>query len=453
MARQRRRKWAKWLVALGFVLLLALGVIWWKSLPRSVHVVLPQARTVTETVVASGEVAGQRETALGAQVQGVVTDLLVRDGAQVQTGQVLARIRSEVAQAQVAQAMQALQTARAQLEQARAGALPSELRAAESRVTQAQATVAQRKAELDRARATLQQAEARRDLAGKDVQRYRYLLSQRAVARQRVEQAATEYRVAQADVTAAREGVETAQATIRAAQAIQSGAEADLRTLRAGPRSEAVEVARRRVREVEGALRTAQEQAANYVIRAPFSGTITHVVAEVGTSIGPGGVLRLVETTRPEIDVDVDETNLAALRVGQRAAVTSSTFRGDRFDATVTKISPSVDPTRGTVEVTLVPQRPPVWLRPGQTVDVEIITEPTVERLTLPRGAIRRIGGRSVVLIVRDGRAVAQPVIIGEVSGDMVPVMEGVAATDQVILDATKTEPGTRVRVTGGSVR
>jgi HlyD family secretion protein len=189
------------------------------------------------------------------------------------------------------------------------------------------------------------------------------------------------------------------------------------------------------------------------VIRAPFSGTVTRIVAEVGSSVGVGGVLRLVETTRPEIEVDVDETNLSRLRVGQRAAVTSPTFRGERFDATVTELSPSVDPTRGTVQVTLVPQQAPAWLRPGQTVNVEIITQAAVERLTLPRSAVRRSGGRSVVLVARDGRAVAQPVVTGDAVGDTLPVLEGITAADRVIRNAEAIEVGARVRVTGGGGR
>jgi HlyD family secretion protein len=445
-----RRKPYRRLILAAVVVFLILGVWWWNARPTPVRVVRPQGRVITESIATSGEVTGQRVTAVGAQAQGIVTELRVREGSQVRAGEILARIRNEVAEAQVRQAEQALQTARAQLREAEAGARPSELQAAQARVTQAQATVAERRSQVDRARATLRQAEARLELARKDLERYRYLLSEKAVARQRVEQAETEYRVAQADVTAARESIESAEASLRAAQAQASQAQADLQTLRAGPRSEAVEVARQRVRDAESALTVARQQAENYVVRAPFDGTVIEIVAELGETVGAGGVVRLVETTRPEIRVDVDELNLAQLKIGQRAVVTSPTYRNAQISAQVTEISPSVDPTRGTVEVTLRPNDPPDWLRPGQTVNVNLIISEAVERLTVPRSAVTSMGGRSVVLLVHEGRAVAQPVITGEVAGDTVPVIEGLRPDDRVVLHADQVKPGERVRITGG---
>jgi HlyD family secretion protein len=376
----------------------------------------------------------------------------------VRRGRALARIRNDVAQAQVRQAEQALRTARAQLEQAAAGARLSELNAARAQVRQAEATVRQRAAAVDQARAQVRQAEARRELARKNLERYRYLLGEGAIARQTVDQAEADFRAADAEVTAAQEGVATAQATLAAARSAVAAARADLRTLEAGPRREVVDVARQRVREAEAALHVAREQANTAVVRAPFDGTVTRIIAELGAPVGPEGVVRMVQTTRPEIHVDVDESNLADVRVGQRVVVTSSTFRDARLAGRVTKIGAQVDPARGTVELTVVPASEPAWLRPGMTVTVNIVTAEEVRRLVLPRSAVRREGGgsasleygRVIALVVRDGRALAQPVRIGPVEGDVVPVLEGVTTRDRVVRDAERVEPGARVRVTAG---
>jgi len=157
----------------------------------------------------------------------------------------------------------------------------------------------------------------------------------------------------------------------------------------------------------------------------------------------------------------VDESNLANLDRGQRAVITSSTFRDARLGARVTRIGAKVDPTRGTVEVTLVPDEEPRWLRPGQTVNVNIITHPGVARLLIPRSAVQRQGGAvattqagntpSIAFVVHDGRAVARPVVLGPVEGDRVPVLEGLTANDRVIRDADRVQPGAAVRVRLGS--
>jgi HlyD family secretion protein len=484
---RRRLLWLAFSVLV--VVAITLLVRWRVTAPATVVVIRPTPRTVVETVAASGRVSARRDTVIGAQIQGVVAELYVDEGDLVTRGQALARIRNDVAEAQVRQAEQALRTAQAQLAQAAAGPRTSELEAARAQVRQASATarqraaqlaeerarlaqaeaaVQQRVAEVARARAAVRSAEAGRDFARSNRDRYRSLLAEGAVARQTVEQAESEFQAAEAEVAAAREGVSTAEAGVdaaragvsaarqavanarggvAAARAAVSAAEQELRTLAAGPRAEAVAVARQRVRDAQAALRVAREQAQTAIVRAPFPGTVTAIVAEPGAPVGSGGVVRLVQTAQPEILADVDESNLADLRVGQRAVITSTTFRGKRLAARVREIGAQVDVARGTIEVTVVPEGPSDWLRPGQTVDVNIITAEAARRLVVPRSAIRREGDRTVVLLARDGQAVAKTVVIGPVEGDVVPVIEGLAPDDPVIRDATRVEPGARVRV------
>jgi HlyD family secretion protein len=459
---RKQGRWRRWR-ALALLLALAVGIMllvrWWNAQPVPVTVVRPEPRAIVETVASSGQVGGKRETAVGASVQGVVAQLYVDEGSFVRQGAVLARIRNDVATAQLRQAEQAVRTARAQLAQAAAGPRASELAAARAQVQQAEATVRQRAAAVDQSRAQVRQAEARLELARKTLERYRYLLGEGAIARQMVDQAVADERAASAELAAAREGVATAQATLSASRAAIAASQAELRTLAAGPRQEAVAVARQRVRETEAALRVARAQAGDAVVRAPFTGTVTRIIAQLGAPVGPEGVVRMVQTTRPEIRVDVDESSLADIRVGQRAVITSSTYRNARLEGRVTEVGAAVDPARGTVEITVVLDTAPDWLRPGQTVNVNIITAEGRSRLVVPRSAVRREGGqpgaepvygRSEVLLVRDGRAVARPVVLGPVEGDSVPVLEGLSPHDRVIRDAGRVQPGARVRVTGG---
>jgi HlyD family secretion protein len=180
---------------------------------------------------------------------------------------------------------------------------------------------------------------------------------------------------------------------------------------------------------------------------APFPGTITAILAEPGASVTQaGGVVRLVQTGRLEIEADVDESNLADLRVGQRAVITSPTFRNARLEGRVREIGAQVDVARGTVEVTVVPLKSPAWLRPGMTIDLNLITNEAARRLVIPRSAVRRQGDSTIVIVPEDGRAQARPVILGAVEGEFVPVIDGVDASDRVARDADRVEPGARVK-------
>lgn len=479
-----------WRIGLPIALLVGAGLLWWRlTRPVPVEWVRPEMRRITETIAVAGRVAGRKQTVIGAQKAGVVARLFVDEGDVVTAGQPLALIQNDVARAQVRQAEQALRTARAQLEQAQAGARPTELRAAEAEVRRAEAAVRQAQAQLaqqrtavrqaeaivrqreagrERALAAVSQSEARRELARQNLARYRQLLAEGAIARQTVDQAEAEDRTAEAELRAAREGVATAEAdlaaaraalwaaregvksaeaAVSAARAAAAAADAERRTLVAGPRKEAVEVARQRVNDAKAALEVARDQAKDAVVRAPFPGTVTAILAEPGAPVaGTTGVVRLVQTGAPEIRADVDESNLKDLRVGLRAVITSTTFRAARLEGRIREIGAQVDVARGTVEVRVVPDRAPSWLKPGMTVDLNIIVAENLRRLVVPRSAVRREGDRSVVIVPRDGRAVARPVLLGPVEGEVVPVLEGLSAGDRIARDADRLEPGARVK-------
>ena len=147
-----------------------------------------------------------------------------------------------------------------------------------------------------------------------------------------------------------------------------------------------------------------------------------------------------------EIRVEVDENNLATLAIGQRTVVSSSTFTSESFDATVTEISAAVDEARGTVEVTVTPEDPPEWLRPGQTVNVNIVTAEAIERLLVPASSVATSGDRSVVFVVENGTAVEKPVVTRPPTGIGVPVLAGLSADDRIIADATQIVAGDAVR-------
>ena len=72
-----------------------------------------------------------------------------------------------------------------------------------------------------------------------------------------------------------------------------------------------------------------------------------------------------------EVRIQPDESNLAFLRLGQRALISAEAFPDQRVDAAVGRIAPSIDPMRGTVEVDLVIDDESD-LRPDMTVTVEI---------------------------------------------------------------------------------
>jgi RND family efflux transporter MFP subunit len=473
-----------------------------------VRVVRPVIRTVAETVAVSGAVRGQEEAEVGAEVGGRVGAILAREGDVVRRGQVIARLDAAVllsevraaenqvrtALAQVAQAADQTATARAQLTQASRPALAADIARARADATQAEdvaqaelAAARQRLAERmrgdtpeERAQVDAEAARARAELekAQKDLERQRFLVGEGASAAQNLDEAVAAEKTARAElenrlarqraqaVGTRAEQIAQARAQVRSAEATLAGARASGRqqvlALLALPRPEDVAVARRRLaeaeqnesvaaarlREAQGALATARRRLEQAAVTAPFDGTVTQVLTEAGAVTGPSQpVVRLVRTARPEIRADVDETQLGRLRAGQDAVVSSDAYPGRAFPARVRQVGPQVDSSKGQVEVRLDPLRVPDWLRPGQTLSVNIVVERAAPRLVVPFGAVATAGGVSTVLVVDDGGVVRKRQVTAEAAGpEGVPVTAGLSERDSVVADPSGVAVGKRVR-------
>jgi len=485
--RQKRQiRWGRWILA---SVLLAAAVIagYSRFAPVLVDVASPESQTVAETIASSGVVQGHQESLVGAEVAGIVTDLFVDEGSRVSKGQLLARVQDNVVRQQTEQSRSALESARAVLAQARARPQPSEVRSAAAKVNQAQAalseqasmlervkiaqaqamvTVQQNQAEVERADAAVKQADSRQALAKKTLDRKAALAGAGAVPQSDLDDAKSAYdvavqdsvsaadavkvakfalAVAQDSVRAAAQDIKSAQSTLASSLAQLAGARNDLLTLRSQPHPENVAVAERNVKQAQSALETAVLQARNTDVFAPFDGTVTSIVSRPGTSASTGGILQLVGTGDLEIRLDLDESNLKDIRIGQRAIVTSP-IDGIEIDGRVSRTGPQIDATRGTLEVFVVTLRPQAWLRPGQTLNVNIVTVEKVQRLFVPSTAIQREGDQTVLYVLENGHAAARSVELGPALKGRVPVLSGLKPTERVVQNAFQIASGQRLR-------
>lgn len=410
------RRWALPAAGLAFALS---GVVYWSlHRPAEVSVFQPTLTAIQETIASSGLVGGVKESIIGASFNGAVLRLPVKLGDHVQAGDVLAILKNNITQAQVAQAETAVVTARAQLTQTSRGPLPSELQVNQMQVNQAQALSAQASSELDLARKTLGRTQA---------------LSKAGV-------------VAKSEMDTALSALAAAEAKARSGTASIRLAEAQLQTLRATPRKEDVALARDRLAEARQSLLVAQQQADEATVVAPFSGTITAVNVEVGQNVDALGLFGLVSDAL-EIRVDLDESNLADISLGQLAWLSAPAFPGAPFEGRLKEISPAINRIRGTVSIKFEPLAPPTWLKSGQTLNVNLVTNQAALRLLVPATALRRSGEHNVALVVLDGRALEKIVVTRPPTPQGIPVLAGLEPTDWVIVNPHGLQPGDPVRL------
>lgn len=368
-------------------------------LPESVPMAAAQERDIVETLVATGQVEPEARTILTSDVAAEVVSVEVREGDEVEEGELLVQFDEE--------------EARATLEQAEAGV--AQARAALRSVVEAGAPTAGEDAE---------QAQRNLEAAVEDYERAQQLFDAGVIPRVEVDEARRQVERAESDV-------ERAQAALQETQA-QGGAYAEA--------AAAIERA-----QAEATL--ARTRLENHRLRAPDDALVLTREVERGSFVQPGSVVATLAMDGPiKIRINPDERELARLERGQKALAISDAFPDQPFMATVSRIDPAVDPERGTITVILEVDDPPDFLRVDMTASVEVEVARRDEALVVPRQALRDLTSEEpFILKVVDGRARQISVETGISDDRFVEIVDGLSPGDVVIVD-TNVAPGDRVR-------
>jgi membrane fusion protein (multidrug efflux system) len=223
-------------------------------------------------------------------------------------------------------------------------------------------------------------------------------------------------------------------------------AEQDVDKLRTG-----LEVARAAEREAEETLALAARNLEQTLVRAPYAASVAARLEDEGTTalVQPQTiVVVLQESSTLEAQAAIPEVHFSAIRLGDPALLHVEGLPHP-IATEVSSVSDAIDPATRTYLVKMRVENPDHALKTGVFARVEILPRAKSDVLLLPREAIRREDGRTRVLAVRDGRAVAIPVRLGVVAADAVEVLHGVRVDDELVVGevARILGPGMRVRV------
>lgn len=212
------------------------------------------------------------------------------------------------------------------------------------------------------------------------------------------------------------------------------------------------------IAEAEAALQEAELELEHTVLRAPSDAIVLAKLKEAGEIAVPGGfsgsgdLVRLANMTEVRAEIDINESDLPRIHLGQRAEVTPDAAPDTRYPARVVKLYPQVDRQKGTLKVEVRLDTPDERLLPDMSARVAFLGEPPaagagVGQVLVPTAAMHRgPDGRSFVWVVEDGRARQTFVEQAGILGDAVRVTSGLTGTEEVVVSEPPERDGQRVR-------
>ncbi len=347
-----KKKTLWWIIGAMAVLLLVLIIVGRNGGDEGTKVATEKAasHTITETVTASGKIYPETEVKISPEVSGEITALNIAEGDSVRRGQVLLKINPAIYN---------------------------------SMVNQATATVHQSQASAQNTVEMVAQAKSQYDLALATYNRNRKLYNDKVISALEFEQAQASW--------------QGAKAAYDASKASSSGGHFGVQGAEAG-------------------LSQARENLQKTTIIAPASGIISSLKVKlgervVGTAQMAGTeVLTIADMSRLEVRVDVSETDIAKVKIGDTTIVEADAYRGRKFKGVVSRVdvssqsgasaltSSSDQVTNYTVRIYILPSsyadlaatapKGKFVFKPGMSASVEIQTRRERDVLSVPVNAV-----------------------------------------------------------------
>ncbi|GEM44532.1 efflux RND transporter periplasmic adaptor subunit [Deinococcus cellulosilyticus] len=412
------------LIAGGVVLALGAGGGWYwttqKNKPAETAVAQIQTAQVTTqdfqiTVEGPGSLQASNTYAVKSNVSGKVQQLK-NVGDRVVRGQLIARIDPTQYQQAVTDAQISLQKAQLQLDTLKTNQSSTILSQQQS-ITSAQISYDNALSDYNTAAAALKANQTIYNAGGISAQ----ALQDSKNAVQKAESALSN---AKLTLASARENLSTKSTT----------GQQDIRSAQL-----AVDQARL-------SIKTAQDNLAQTKIFAPISGVISTLDSPDGTMVSANsGVLTLQDDSKVKVPVQVDETEISKVKVGQRVEVTLDALPDQTFEGKVTQVDPSatISNNIAVFNATVTLENPDRVLRPGMSAESTIITLEVPGAMMVPKTAVDTVRRRSYVNVQKeDGSIEAVRVTTGPDDGSNVVIESGLEPGQNVVLPTTASAAG-----------
>ncbi|KAA3609691.1 MAG: efflux RND transporter periplasmic adaptor subunit [Calditrichaeota bacterium] len=171
-------------------------------------------------------------------------------------------------------------------------------------------------------------------------------------------------------------------------------------------------------------------------IKSPISGTVTEIFVKEGNNVRTGmPVTKIVQTDRMQIKLNVNETEISKINVGQKCIIS---MHGDEaeYEGYVNEVSLSANPMTRNFEVKVIVDNPNNKIRSGMFVSAKIIIDQKVDVLMLEKEAVINQDGDQFVWIVSIDSLLSKKNIITGLSDEKyVEIISGLEQSHMIVLE------------------
>lgn len=350
---------------LSFILLLLLAC---NSKQEQIQ---PTVENITESVYASGTVKSKNQYQVFPSANGLIQDILVTEGDEVKKGTPIVRIENETA----------------------------ELQAENARITANYSSVSANADKLRELKINIDLARSKMNNDSLLLTRQQNLWNQGIGSRNELEQRELAYKNSQ---TAYRSAI-----------------------LRYNDLQKEINLA---AKQSQKNLQISNALAGDYTVKSETDGKVYNILKEKGEMVNTQTPIAVIGDAEDFIlELQVDEYDIARIRLGQKVLISMDSYKGQVFEAQVTKINPIMNERSRsfTVEAVFITQPPSVY--PNLTAEANILIQTKEDALTIPRSYLVN---DSLVIMANDEK---RKVITGLKDYKKVEIIKGLAANETIV--------------------
>ena len=169
-------------------------------------------------------------------------------------------------------------------------------------------------------------------------------------------------------------------------------------------------------------------------IRAPIDGVVSERMIKLGNTIEEGEALFRVTSLDPLVAyLYVPEREYRSIKSGQTVGIEIDALPGERIVASVTRVSPIVDPETGTFKISIEIRDQAQRVKPGMFGRIAIVYDQRSNALKIPRTALIEGASGTSVFVVEDDVAKRRQVETGYSDRGMIEILAGLEDGDEII--------------------